>query len=308
MIILSFFYFCIPFLAIHILKYIMTKLTNNIKRKPEWLKIRLPLGEDFAKVNKIVKEYGLHTICQSGKCPNMGDCWGRGTATFMILGDICTRSCKFCNVKTGKPNALNEEEAENVAISAQLMKLNHCVITSVDRDDLDDCGAKLWAKTIRKIKEKNPDITIEALIPDFNGRTDLIDWVINEKPEVISHNLETVKRLTPKIRSKAKYKLSLSVLEHIAKSGLIAKSGIMLGLGESPDEILETMDDLLAVGCTVLTLGQYLQPTPEHYPVIDYITPENFNRYKKIGLYKGFKHVESSPLVRSSYQAEKHIK
>jgi lipoic acid synthetase len=276
-------------------------------RKPEWLKIRLPRGEEFAKVNSLVKKYGLHTICTSGNCPNHADCWERGTATLMILGDTCTRSCKFCNVHTGKPLPVNPDEPVNVAQTVKELGLKHCVLTSVDRDDLPDGGANHWAETICQVKRLNPGTTIETLIPDFDGKQELIQLVIDAAPEVISHNLETVRRLTPMIRSRAKYETSLKVLRHIADNGLTAKSGIMLGLGETEDEILQTMDDLLAVNCKVFTLGQYLQPTRQNYPVKEYVTPEKFEEYRKIGLSKGFAFVESAPLVRSSYRAEKHV-
>ncbi len=279
----------------------------NIKRKPDWLKIKLPEGEDYSRINTIVKKHKLHTICSSGNCPNMGDCWGRGTATFMILGNICTRACKFCNVPTGKPLAVDTKEPQNLAETIKLMNLKHCVITSVDRDDLPDGGANIWAESIEKIKELNPQITLETLIPDFDGKTELLNIVIAAKPEVISHNLETTRRLTPLVRTKAKYETSLKVLKHIANSGIIAKTGIMLGLGETREEILQTMDDALASGCKVFTIGQYLQPTRQHLEVQEYISPEIFDEYKKIGLEKGFKAIESSPLVRSSYKAEKHI-
>lgn len=276
-------------------------------RKPDWLKIRIPIGKEYVKVKDIVNRHKLHTICTSGKCPNMGECWGLGTATFMILGDICTRSCKFCATKTGKPGKVDPKEPENLAESVGLMKLKHCVITSVDRDDLEDSGAQHWAETIRAVKKKNPETTIEALIPDFQGRVDLIQQVIDSRPEVISHNLETVRRLTPEVRSAAQYDRSLQVIEQIAASGLAAKSGIMAGLGETEDEVLATMDDLLAVGCKVMTIGQYLQPGREHLPVAEYIHPDVFEKWKKIGLEKGFRFIESKPLVRSSYHAEKHV-
>jgi len=277
-------------------------------RKPEWLKIRLPRGEEFAKVNSLVKKYHLHTICTSGNCPNHADCWERGTATLMILGDMCTRSCKFCNVKTGKPLPVDPDEPLKVAQTIKELGLKHCVLTSVDRDDLPDGGARHWAETILQVKQLNPGTTIEALIPDFDGKHELIDAIIKATPEVISHNLETVRRLTPFIRSRAKYDTSLLVIRYIAESNLIAKSGIMLGLGETEDEIHKTMDDLLDVGCKVFTIGQYLQPTRDNYPVQEYIKPEKFEGYKQIGLKKGFKFIESGPLVRSSYRAEKHIK
>ena len=272
------------------------------------MRSRLPKDGDYHKVREIVNSNKLHTICTSGNCPNIGECWGNGTATFLILGEICTRSCKFCGVKTGKPLPLDPDEALRLAESISSMGIKHAVLTSVDRDDLDDKGAEAWAHTIITCKKKNPELTLETLIPDFDGNTTLIDLVINARPEVISHNLETVRRLTPEIRSRAKYDVSLSVVKHIAESDCIAKSGIMLGIGEEFDEVLETMDDLLAVGCSVITIGQYLQPTRMHLPVKSWITPEQFEEYRIIGLKKGFKHIESSPLVRSSYHAEKHIK
>ena len=276
-------------------------------RKPDWLKIRLPKGREFAKVNSLVKKYQLHTICTSGNCPNHADCWERGTATLMILGDICTRSCKFCNVTTGKPLPVDSNEPLRVAQTVKELGLKHCVLTSVDRDDLPDGGAGAWAVTIMQVKQLNDKTTIEALIPDFDGEMELILLVIEAAPEIISHNLETVRRLTPLIRSRAKYNTSLEVIRLIGESRLVAKSGIMLGLGETEEEVLQTMDDLLAVNCKVFTLGQYLQPTRQNYPVQDYITPEKFESYKQIGLQKGFKFVESGPLVRSSYHAEKHL-
>jgi lipoyl synthase len=285
----------------------MMNKENTYIRKPDWLKIRLPRGEEFAKVNALVKKYQLHTICTSGNCPNQAECWERGTATFMILGNICTRACKFCNVNTGKPLEADSEEPVKIAQTIKEMNLKHCVLTSVDRDDLPDGGANHWAKTIRLTKRMNPHTSLEVLIPDFDGNTELIQQIIDEAPEVISHNLETVRRLTPQIRTKAKYDTSLSVLKFIADSGRIAKTGIMLGLGETREEILQTMDDALAAGCKVMTIGQYLQPTRQNHPVMEYVTPEQFEEYKQIGLQKGFKYVESAPLVRSSYRAEKHV-
>ena len=279
----------------------------NIIRKPEWLKTKLGAAGDYTKVKHIVETHHLNTICKSGECPNMGECWGRGTATFLILGNICTRACKFCNVLTGKPLPVDWDEAHRVAASINLMMLKHAVITSVDRDDLDDFGAAFWGHTIKSIKQKNPATTLEVLVPDFQGNKLCIDKVIDARPEIISHNLETVKHLTPLIRTKAQYSISLEVISHIAKSGITAKSGIMLGLGETEKEILETMDDLLTAGCKVMTIGQYLQPTRKNIAVKDYIHPDKFNEYKKIGLKKGFRKVESAPLVRSSYHAEEHI-
>lgn len=277
------------------------------RQKPDWLKIKVPSGKEYLGVKEIVNKHKLHTICTSGNCPNMCDCWERGTATLMILGDICTRSCKFCNVKTGRPGPADHGEPERVAESVKLMGLKHCVLTSVDRDDLDDGGAGIWAATIRAVKEKNPLTTIEALIPDFQGKKELVQVVIDSGPEVISHNLETVRRLTPEVRSVASYERSLEVISMIASSGVRAKSGIMTGLGESREEILETMDDLIGAGCEVLTIGQYLQPTREHLEVQKFTTPEEFESLRVEGLEKGFIHVESQPLVRSSYKAEKHV-
>ncbi|UBM63587.1 lipoyl synthase [Candidatus Sulfidibacterium hydrothermale] len=281
--------------------------SDTILRKPDWLKIKIPSGKEYLSVKEIVERNKLHTICTSGHCPNMHECWGRGTATLMILGDICTRSCKFCNVKTGKPLPVDHDEPRRVAESVKRMKLKHVVLTSVDRDDLPDGGAAIWAETVRKIKEQNPETTIETLIPDFDGHEELIQQVIDAGPEVISHNLETVRRLTPETRSRAKYDRSLQVLQYIAGKGVVAKSGIMAGLGETPEEVFELMDDLLDAGVSVLTIGQYLQPTKKHLPVKEYVTPEQFEIYRKTGLKKGFRYVESSPLVRSSYHAEKHI-
>ncbi len=277
-------------------------------RKPEWLKISIGANERYTETKRIVENHCLHTICSSGRCPNMGECWGKGTATFMIGGDICTRSCKFCNTQTGRPLALDADEPTHVAESIALMKLSHAVVTSVDRDDLPDLGAEHWARTITEIKRINPGTTIEVLIPDFQGRMELVDKVIAANPEIISHNMETVRRISPLVRSAANYETSLRVIRRIAESGITVKSGIMVGLGETPSEVEELMDDLLATGCSILTIGQYLQPTHRHYPVTEYVTPEQFARYKQTGLEKGFEQVESAPLVRSSYHAEKHIR
>ena len=276
-------------------------------RKPDWLKIRLGGNEKFTQTKEIVESHSLHTICTSGKCPNMGECWERGTATFMIGGEICTRSCKFCNTLTGKPLPLNPLEPENVALSIRLMELKHAVITSVDRDDLPDLGAMHWVKTIETVKKRNPGLTVEVLIPDFKGRKELVDLVVDAAPNIISHNMETVRRLTPKIRSAAKYDVSLSVLNRIAERGVVAKTGMMVGLGETTDEIYQLMDDVLAAGGSVLTIGQYLQPSRKHVPVTEYIHPDQFAIYKEVALEKGFAKVESAPLVRSSYHAEKHV-
>lgn len=280
----------------------------HIQRKPKWMKSPLPSGKTYIDVKEIVSKNKLHTICVSGNCPNMGECWNAGTATFMILGDICTRSCKFCATKSGKPTFTDWEEPKRVADSVVKMKLKHAVLTSVDRDDLEDGGSEIWSMTIKEIKKLSPSTTIEALIPDFLGNTKHIQKVIDAGAEVISHNLETVRRLTPTTRSAAKYERSLLVLEQIAKSGIRAKSGIMLGIGETTEEILETMDDLRRVGVEVMTIGQYLQPTKNHLQILEFITPEIFEEYKNIGLAKGFRYVESGPLVRSSYHAEKHVK
>ena len=276
-------------------------------RKPDWLKIRLGGNELFTRTKSIVESHCLHTICTSGKCPNMGECWSRGTATFMIAGDICTRSCRFCNTLTGKPLPLDPKEPANVAESIRLMNLKHAVITSVDRDDLPDLGAQHWVDTIRTIKAVNPETTVEVLIPDFQGRLELVDKVVAAAPEIISHNMETVRRISPEVRSAAKYEVSLSVLARIAAQGVVAKTGIMVGLGETVEEVCELMDDVRAAGVSVLTIGQYLQPSRKNIPVKEYVTPEQFESYKSIALQKGFKKVESAPLVRSSYHAEKHV-
>lgn len=280
----------------------------NNRRKPEWLKIKLPMGQLSTEVANIVRGYNLHTICTSGMCPNQGECWGAGTATFMIAGNVCTRACKFCNVTTGHPAPLDPLEPEHIANSVKLLGLKHAVITSVDRDDLDDLGAAHWVRVIEAVKRENPNTTMEVLIPDFQGRRELVQQVIDARPEVISHNLETVRRLSDGVRSRAKYDISLEVIRQVSESGVISKSGIMLGLGETREDILQTMDDLRAVGCKVMTIGQYLQPTSENLEVKEYVTPETFEEYGRIGLEKGFRHVESGPLVRSSYHAEKHIK
>ena len=279
-----------------------------MNRKPDWLKIALPKGKQYLDIKQIVEKKKLHTICVSGKCPNMAECWGNGTATFMILGDICTRSCKFCATQTGKPMPVDWDEPDRLAETIRNMNLKHCVITSVDRDDLEDGGAECWATTVRRVKEKNPHVTIETLIPDFDANADHINKVIDTRPEIISHNMETVRRLTPLVRSRAKYDVSLKTIEIIARNGSSKpKSGIMVGLGETEEEVLQTMEDLVAVGCKVFTIGQYLQPTRKHLPVNEYVTPEQFQKYKEAGLAKGFQFVESAPLVRSSYRAEKHV-
>ena len=277
-------------------------------RLPHWMKVQYGGGESFAKIKQLTRGSKLNTICVSGKCPNIGECWSAGHATFMILGDICTRSCRFCGTRTGRPLPPDPEETDRLAESVKILGLRHCVITSVDRDDLPDKGASFWATSIRKVKELNPGITIESLIPDFDGRKEYLDMILAAGPEIISHNLETVKRLTPLVRSAAKYDRSLGVLKYLASRGAVTKSGIMLGLGETEPEILETMDDLLETGCRIMTLGQYLQPSLTHMEIKEFITPEKFAEFKEIGLGKGFEFVESGPLVRTSYKAERHIK
>ena len=279
----------------------------GLKRKPEWLKIKLPRGFKTSQVVGLLNEKHLHTICSSGMCPNRAECWGNGTATFMIGGDICTRSCKFCNVSTGKPQPINSQEIYDIVDSVKALNLKHVVITSVDRDDLPDYGASHWALMIRTLKTECPGISMETLIPDFKGKKDLLDIVIAEHPDIVSHNLETVRRLTPQIRTYATYDNSLSVLRYLSENGIKTKSGIMLGLGETREEILETMDDLLSINCKIMTIGQYLQPTKNHYPIQEYIHPDTFSEYKDIGRQKGFRHIESAPMVRSSYHAERHL-
>ena len=283
---------------------------QDIRRKiskPKWLRVKLPTGESYREVRKLVDEHKLHTICESGSCPNMGECWGEGTATFMILGNICTRSCGFCAVKTGRPNAVDLKEPERVAESVKLMKVKHAVLTSVDRDDLMDGGSKIWVETVENIRKVSPTTTLETLIPDFAGKWDNLQRIIDVSPEIVSHNLETVRRLTKAVRIQAKYDRSLELLFRLKKGGMKTKSGVMLGLGESEEEVIETMEDLRNVNVDILTLGQYLQPTPKHLPASDFITPESFLNYKETGLKMGFRYVESGPLVRSSYRAEKHL-
>lgn len=278
------------------------------RRLPAWLKMQRASGETYSKVKHIVIENHLHTICTSGNCPNIGECWNRGTATFMILGDICTRACKFCATKTGRPLPPDPHEPDRLAETVKAMKLKHCVITSVDRDDMPDGGASFWAKVIRRIKEVNPDLTMETLIPDFDANHEYIQMIIDAGPEVISHNVETVKRLTPVIRTKAKYEMSLDVIRYISGKGKTTKSGFMLGLGEKEEEIIQTITDLYRSGCKILTMGQYLQPGTDYMDVVEYIPPEKFEEYKVLALGIGFTFVESSPLVRSSFHAENHIK
>ena len=276
-------------------------------KKPSWLKVKLPTGESYKKVRNLVSEHKLHTICESGNCPNMGECWGAGTATFMILGNVCTRSCDFCAVSTGKPEEVDVFEPARVANSVKLMNVKHAVITSVDRDDLQDGGADMWVKTVSAIRRKSPDTTLETLIPDFAGKWENLQRIIEVAPEIVSHNIETVRRLTKKIRIQAKYNRSLELLLRLKKGGMKTKSGLMLGLGETEEEVIETMQDLRSVEVDILTLGQYLQPTPKHAEVKDFITPEKFDEYQKLGLEMGFRFVESGPLVRSSYHAVKHL-
>ena len=280
---------------------------EDFRRKPEWLKIKLPKGFKTSQVVGLLNRHGLHTICSSGMCPNRAECWGAGTATFMIGGKVCTRACRFCNVATGKPSPLDPREIEDIVSSVKELKLKHIVVTSVDRDDLPDLGAGHWVALIEALKRECPQVTMEVLIPDFQGRMDLVDMVIDAGPDVISHNMETVRRLTPLVRSVATYDRSLAVIGHIASRGIRSKSGIMLGLGETPEEIVQTMDDLRSVGCEVMTIGQYLQPSKNHYTVQDYVTPEKFEEYRLLGISKGFRHMESAPMVRSSYHAEKHV-
>ena len=279
------------------------------RKKPDWLRVKLPVGPDYARVRKLVDNYKLHTICESGNCPNMGECWGEGTATFMILGNVCTRSCQFCNVETGRPEDVDVFEPARVARSIKLMGLKHCVITSVDRDDLKDGGSEIWQKTVQLIRKHNPGITLETLIPDFKGEWHNLQRIIDVAPEVVSHNLETVRRITRTVRVQAKYDRSLEVLDRLKKGGMErTKSGIMAGLGERKDEVLQTMDDLREVDCNILTIGQYLQPSKKHLPVAEFVHPDVFATYKEEGLKRGFLFVESGPMVRSSYHAEKHVK
>lgn len=280
----------------------------SFRRKPEWLKIKLPRGFKASQVVEMLNERHIHTICSSGMCPNRAECWGNGTATFMLCGAVCTRNCRFCNVTGGKPDPLDPQEIEDIMRSVKELKLKHVVITSVTRDDLPDGGARHWATMIRRLHEECPGVTMEVLIPDMQGRTDLLDIILSEHPDVISHNLETVRRLTPEVRRVATYDRSLQVLKYLADKGANTKSGIMLGLGETEEEVLQAMDDLRAVGCRIMTIGQYLQPSKLHYPVQDYIHPDKFEEYRLKGIEKGFAHIESAPMVRSSYHAEKHVR
>ncbi len=284
---------------------------NNVlppKGKPKWLRVKLPTGKKYTELRGLVDKYKLHTICTSGSCPNMGECWGEGTATFMILGNVCTRSCGFCGVKTGRPESVDWEEPEKVARSIKIMQIKHAVVTSVDRDDLKDMGSIIWAETVKAIRRMNPETTLETLIPDFQGVERNIDRIVEVSPEVVSHNMETVKRLTREVRIQAKYDRSLGVLKYLKDQGVNrTKSGIMLGLGEKEEEVIQTMEDLKNVHVDVVTIGQYLQPSKKHLPVKEFITPEQFDKYRMIGLNMGFRHVESGALVRSSYKAHKHI-
>jgi len=283
------------------------KVKERVK-KPKWLRVKLPTGENYKNVRGLVDKYKLHTICESGHCPNMGECWGEGTATFMILGNICTRSCGFCNVATGRPLSVDWEEPEKVARSVKLMKVKHAVLTSVDRDDLADGGSIIWAETVNAIRRISPTTTMETLIPDFKGELHNVDRIIEANPEIVSHNMETVRRLTRKVRIQAQFDRSLMVLKYLKDNGIHrTKSGIMLGLGETEEEVIDAMKDLREADVDILTLGQYLQPTPKHLPVAEFIEPEVFDRLKQIGLDMGFRYVESGPLVRSSYHAEKHL-
>lgn len=276
--------------------------------KPKWLRVKLPTGEKYTQLRGLVDKYNLHTICTSGSCPNMGECWGEGTATFMILGNICTRSCGFCGVKTGRPETVDWEEPEKVARSIKIMNIKHAVITSVDRDDLKDMGSIIWFETIQAIRRMNPETTLETLIPDFQGIHKHLDRIVEAKPEVVSHNMETVRRLTREVRIQAKYDRSLEVLQYLKQQGIRrTKSGIMLGLGETEEEVIETLHDLRKHNVDVVTIGQYLQPTKKHLPVKEFINPEQFKKYEEIGKSLGFRHVESGALVRSSYHAQKHI-
>ena len=282
---------------------------NNqiVQKKPKWLRVKLPTGKNYKHVRKLVSDNKLHTICESGNCPNMGECWGEGTATFMILGNICTRSCGFCAVATGRPLPVDWDEPEKVAESVRLMEVKHCVITSVDRDELPDGGSLVWVETVKAVRRKSPGTTMETLIPDFRGIEEQVQRIIDVAPEIVSHNIETVRRLTKEVRIQAKYDRSLAVLKQLKEGGMRTKSGIMLGLGETEEEVIQTMEDLRSVGVDIMTIGQYLQPTSKHLPVKEFITPKQFEKYKQIGLAKGFRFVESSPLVRSSYRAEKHM-
>ncbi len=288
---------------------IETTTTTTLKsNKPEWIRVKLPTGKKYTELRSVVDRYNLHTICTSGSCPNMGECWGEGTATFMILGNICTRSCGFCGVKTGRPESLDWEEPEKVARSIKLMNIRHAVLTSVDRDDLKDMGSIIWAETVRAVRRMNPNTTMETLIPDFQGVERNLNRILKAAPEIISHNMETVRRLTREVRIQAKYDRSLGVLRYLKENGANrTKSGIMLGLGETEEEVIETLHDLKEAKVDIVTIGQYLQPSKQHLPVKNFVTPEQFAKYKEIGLSLGFRHVESGALVRSSYRGHKHL-
>ena len=285
-----------------------TAVLPKREKKPDWLRVKLPVGKKYTELRGLVDKYKLNTICTSGSCPNMGECWGEGTATFMILGNICTRSCGFCGVKTGRPETVEWDEPEKVARSIKLMNIKHAVITSVDRDDLNDGGSIIWAETVEAIRRSNPNTTLETLIPDFQGKTAQIDRIIEVHPEVVSHNMETVRRLTREVRIQAKYDRSIGVLKYLKAKGMRTKTGLMLGLGETEEEVIQTMKDLQGVGLDVLTIGQYLQPTKKHLPVKEFITPSQFKKYETLGLEMGFMYVESGALVRSSYKAHQHAK
>ena len=287
---------------------LVNSATNTQIKKPKWLRVKLPTGENYKSVRKLVDNYKLHTICESGNCPNMGECWGEGTATFMILGNICTRSCGFCNVATGRPEAVDWEEPDRVARSVKLMKVKHAVLTSVDRDDLADGGSIIWSETVKAVRRLSPTTTMETLIPDFKGELHNVDRIIEVHPEVVSHNIETVRRLTRKVRIQAQYDRSMTVLKHLKESGMKrTKSGIMLGLGETDEEVIEALHDLRNAKVDIVTIGQYLQPTKRHLPVVEFVEPERFEKYKQLGTKMGFRFIESGPLVRSSYHAERHL-
>ena len=284
----------------------INQATSKIK-KPDWLRVKLPIGESYKHVRGLVDTHKLHTICESGNCPNMGECWGEGTATFMILGNTCTRSCGFCAVATGRPDPVDWDEPQRVAEAINLMKVKHAVLTSVDRDELKDGGSIIWSNTIKAVKALNPDTTLETLIPDFRGFADQVERIVEAAPDVVSHNIETVERLTRQVRIQAKYRRSLTVLKMLKQGGMRTKTGMMLGLGETKEEVIQSMEDLVAVGVDVLTLGQYLQPTKKHLPVHRFVHPSEFAELRQIGYGLGFDYVESGPLVRSSYHSERHV-
>lgn len=289
---------------------VVNKITEQKPKrtpKPKWLRVKLPVGENYKRVRKLVDEHKLHTICESGNCPNMGECWGAGTATFMILGNVCTRSCSFCAVATGRPPEYDEDEPRRVAEAVKLMEVKHCVLTSVNRDELKDGGSTIWAATVNQIRQQSPNTTLETLIPDFRAKWDNLYRVLETRPEVVSHNMETVKRLYRLVRPQAKYERSLEQIKRTKEFGLRTKSGFMLGLGETKEEVYKILDDLLEAGCDIVTIGQYLQPTKHHLAIAEFVHPDMFEHYKEIGLKKGFKYVESGPLVRSSYHAERHL-